>query len=416
MTEMITESKQRFEIIDIVRGIALLGVLLANTIDFSFFSALSFEEKESLPFANLHNPILFLTSTFLDGKFYSLFSILFGTGFALFLSKPNCIWLFSRRMFFLIFFGITHALLIWNGDILLLYGLLGFCLPLLTRLKDKTLLFLSIILICSPILIDSMRVMTNYAFDPGRSLLTTAIEKSIKPKAKEDGFRAYANLMKTGNYQDVVNTNSAGFYFRWAYLLETNRPLKVLGLFILGLLIGRNKLFLNLDKKTEHLKRIRNRGLGIGLPASLLIAYFDVYGQGLPHLLNTTLSLLSVIPMALAYLAIICLWCTKDKYRFMLNLFVPFGRMALTCYLMQSVAGILIYRGSGIGLALQVGPAIYIILGLLLFVLQILFCHIWLKYYEFGPFEWIWRQLTYWKRFPLRCLVRVATVKKNNGS
>jgi len=412
MKENSPAKQQRFEMLDIIRGIALLGVLLANMADFSFFSALSFQEKANLPLAELNNSLLFISSTFLDGKFYSLFSILFGVGFALFINKPNRIWLFSRRIFFLALFGIAHALLIWNGDILLLYALLGFSLPLLTRCKDKTLFILSILLICSPILLDSIRVATNYEFDPGSSLLTTALDKSVKPKGAAGGFRAYANLMKVADYQEVIKTNFAGFYFRWAYLLESNRPFKVLGLFLFGLLIGRNRLFINLEQKSQPLKRIRNLGLGIGLPASFLMAYYDVYAEGLPHLLNTTVSLLSVVPMTLAYIAIICLCISQDKYRSQLKIFAPFGKMALTCYLMQSLVGIFIFRGSGLGLALELGPALYLMIGLMIFALQLLFCHLWLKYFEFGPFEWLWRQLTYWQRLPLRRLIN-EPIKSN---
>ena len=414
MTSNLKANQQRHDILDIVRGVALLGVLLANMQDFSFFNALTTEEKSNLPLAELNNIVLFMTSTFLEGKFYSLFSILFGIGFAVFINKENALWRYRRRMFFLSIFGGAHALLLWSGDILLLYALLGLSLPLFSRLKDKTIFILSIFLICSPLIMDSIRVSSNYAFDPGETLLSTALEKSVKPIGDESGFRAYADLMKKADYSSTVHTNIAGWYFRWAYLLESNRPLKVLGLFLLGLLIGRNNLFLNLQEKTQLLIKIRNGTLFIGLPSSLLMAYLDVYAQGMPHLVNTSLYLLSVVPMALAYLAIICLCFSHDNKHAILKLFAPFGRMALTCYLIQSLAAIIIFRGSGLSFALELGPALYITIGLLVFVLQVLFCHIWLKYFQFGPFEWLWRLLTYWKYLSIYRVINESTKKQIN--
>jgi uncharacterized protein len=161
-----TTAKKRFDILDILRGIALLGVLLANMPSHSYYIFMTSSEQASLPLASFNEPLNFLAMFLLDGKFYSLFSLLFGIGFSLIVSKLGGGRIIVRRLLVLVCFGCAHALLLWGGDILLLYALLGFSLPLINRLKDKAILILAIFLLISPILLDGARLVTDGGFSP----------------------------------------------------------------------------------------------------------------------------------------------------------------------------------------------------------------------------------------------------------
>jgi len=108
------------------------------------------------------------------------------------------------------------------------------------------------------------------------------------------------------------------------------------------------------------------------------------------------------VPLCLAYTSVVCLrWITKEGNS-RLKFLAPMGRMALTNYLMQTIIGITLYYGVGFGLGGNIGPAYFIPIGLGVYALQIAYSNWWLKYFNYGPVEWIWRQLTYGKRLPMK--------------
>lgn len=404
MTETtIKTGKERFDILDIVRGIALFGVLLANMQWHSYYSFLEPAEKALLPLAQLNEPINFFGIMFLDGKFYSIFSLLFGLGFSLIIVKTGGKRIINRRLFILMLFGIAHALLIWAGDILMLYAFLGFSLPLFNRLKNRTILFLAAFLLISPILLDGARVASNGAFNPEKiffekeaNLLTNTY--GITPLTGSN----IAKWQKQGTIKDALAFNYSSLYFRWGDLISTNRLPKVLGLFLIGLLIGRNLLFTNLNERIFELKKIRNWGFLIGLPASFMYAYTKIYIPDTALVVKTAWSVFSVFPLAFAYTASICLLYVNGYFSRLFKNLSYLGKMALSVYLTQSLITLLIFNGIGLGMAGDMGFAAIYALGFALFTLQLLFCRWWLGRYAFGPCEWVWRQLTYGKRIPLK--------------
>jgi uncharacterized protein len=399
----VTSVKERFDILDIVRGIALLGVLLANMQGHSYLGYFTTAEQSILPLASLNEPLKFLAMFFLDGKFYSLFSLLFGLGFSLIVSKAGSSHIMIRRLLVLVCFGFLHALLLWGGDILLLYALLGFSLPLFNRLKDKAIFVIAIFLLISPILLDSARMASDGAFSPEKPFF----EKNEDLVINEHGITPLtdtnlAKWMKNGDITDLLAYNYTEIYWRWGYLLKSNRLPKVLGLFLLGLLIGRRKIFFNLSEHVPALRKVRNWGFLVGIPASLMYAYTKLYSEGTSLAVHSAWYVFSVFPMAFAYGASICLLYAKGSFSKLFNNFRYIGKMALTIYLMQSFIGVLVFHGLGLGLAGEMGFAAIYAFGFSLFFLQVLFCRWWLNLYAFGPCEWVWRQLTYGKRIPLK--------------
>ncbi|MBR2113491.1 MAG: DUF418 domain-containing protein, partial [Prevotella sp.] len=154
-----TTAKERYVVLDALRGLALLGIALANFPEFALWTFLSADEQSAMPTAGVDRIVRFLQYMLVDGKFYTIFSLLFGVGFALILSRHS-VSLFVRRMVILIAIGACHLMFIWSGDILLLYAIGGLLLTLCLRLRDKILLWLAACLILIPVGLDAL---TEYA-------------------------------------------------------------------------------------------------------------------------------------------------------------------------------------------------------------------------------------------------------------
>ena len=401
--------EERADILDVLRGFALLGILINNIRGFSGYAYLNNKYKESFSTSFYDKLLDLLQVVFVEGKFYSIFSLLFGIGFSIILIRTaqkglNSLKIFYRRLLVLMVFGLIHILLIWDGDILLLYALIGLCLPLFRNLTDKNLLALALILILSPILFDAIKVMIKAG--PGDWLFATAQALDKKNGVPLDDSFAFYLYNEGSGWQEFRNWMEAGFFYRYEYIMSSNRPVKVLGMFLIGFYAGRKEIYRNLEANLSLFKKLRNYGFAIGIPASAAMAYFatdnkNVYSS--PRgLIDTVFYALSVIPLALAYVGVICVLWIKAKGKSGLRYLAPAGRMALTNYLAQSIIGILIFYEMGLGLGVKIGPTLAYPIALLIFILQVGFSNFWFRHFNYGPVEFVWRQLTYGKRLRLK--------------
>jgi len=395
---------ERYVILDVLRGIALLGICLANYPEFSLYT---FQEKEvvaAMPTAEIDNIWRYFHYIFIDGKFYSLFSLLFGIGFSIIISNiekknQNVYTIFYRRLFILALIGFIHLLFLWAGDIILLYALVGFLLPLFRNLSNKKLLVISAILIFLPIAIDTFKVLTDYRYS-----LIVPVEKAIQHFSEQNGitnenFGVW--LLNGKNYSDIIKFNIPGSFIRCQEFIEANRAVKVLGLFILGLYIGRNKIYAKLGDYISILKKIRFYGFLWGLPVSCFFAWNEINGHPAGVIGSSIVYALCIVPMSFAYISTICLWYVNNKDMKIFKILAAPGRMALTNYIGQSVIGIIIFYGIGFKLALS--GLIYVeLIAAGVFVFQVLCSKIWLNYFQFGPMEWILRMGSYGKIIKLK--------------
>ena len=401
---------ERADILDVLRGFALLGVLLDNLFGFTGWGFLSQEMREALPTWSVDGPLALLERTFIHGKFYSLFSLLFGIGFSIILIRNeqkgiNPLKIFYRRLFILLLIGAVHLFFIWEGDILFLYALIGLLLPLFRKCSDKALLLWAAALILSPVLLDVIKVIFNYR--TGEFLMTIAREIDKKNGIPLDGGEASQYLYNEGSgFREWRNWMEPGFFYRYSDLIESNRIPKVLGMFLLGFYAGRKMMYLHLEDHVSLFKKLRVWGFAVGIPAAIACTYFGIFAREhmrseLALLGDTFFYAFSVVPLSLAYASVICLHWIKKKGNSKLKVLAPMGRMALTNYLMQSLLGIIIYYNMGFGLGGEIGPAIYFPIGLAVYAFQVLYSDLWFKYFNYGPFEWVWRMLTYGKRLKI---------------
>src|SRR5688572_23839301 len=399
---------ERSDILDVLRGFALLGVLLDNIFGFTGWGFLTQSMREGLPTWPADGIVGLSELTFINGKFYSLFSLLFGIGFSIILIHNeqkgiNPLRIFYRRLLILLIIGAGHLFLLWEGDILVLYALIGMLLPLFRKCSDKTLLILAALLILSPILIDCINIL--FKSKPGDYIESIAMNIDKKNGVPTDSTYSQYLFKEGSGLKEWRNWQESGYLYRYSYILDSNRIPKVLGLFLLGFYAGRKMLYANLEEYISLFKKLRLWGFVIGIPAGIACTYFEVFGKGIPDpmgLGHTFFYAISVVPLSLAYASVICLHWIKKKGNSKLKVLAPVGRMALTNYLMQTIIGITLYYGVGFGFGGNIGPAIFIPIGLAVYAFQILYSNLWFKYFNYGPMEWIWRQLTYWKKLPLR--------------
>ncbi|ULQ55485.1 DUF418 domain-containing protein [Flavihumibacter rivuli] len=401
-------SQQRADILDVLRGFALFGVLMDNLFGFTGWGFLTDTDRQSLPTWPADGALALLEFTFINGKFFSLFSLLFGIGFAIqFLGNEkkglDAHRIFYRRLFILLIIGILHLRFLWDGDILTLYAVLGFFLPLFRNWPDRKLLILSAALVLSPIIFDIFSIAFHYKNGAYFEMLAREVDKRTGLPTTD----AYAKYLYNdgAGWAEWSNWKASGYLYRIAYLLDTNRLPKVFGMFILGFYAGRKMIHLHLESYTRIFRLLRKWGLIIGIPAAFCCTYFEIFQPHIPNpvgLAHTVFFALSVVPLCLAYTSIVCLHWIKHKDTSILRFLAPMGRMALTNYLMQTVLGISIFYGVGLGLGGNIGPSLYLPIGLLIYLFQVIFSNWWFSRFNFGPMEWIWRQLTYGKKIPLR--------------
>lgn len=401
-------STDRADILDVLRGFALLGVLLDNIFGFTGWGFFTQPMRESLPTWPADGIIGLLEQVFINGKFYSLFSLLFGIGFSIILIRNeqkgiNPLKIFYRRLFILLLIGAAHLFLLWEGDILFLYALIGMILPLFRKFSDKALLITAAGLILSPIILDCIYILCHAKPGDGIERLAMSIDKK-NGVPTDSTYATY--LYKPGSgFNEWRNWQASGWAYRYSYILDSNRIPKVLGMFLLGFYAGRKMMYAHLENYTALFKKLRLWGLVIGIPSAIACTYFEFFQKHIPDpvgLGHTFFYATSVVPLSLAYASSICLRWNKTNGNSKLKFLAPMGRMALTNYLMQTIIGITLYYGIGLGFGGNIGPAVFIPIGLGVYVLQIIYSNLWFRYFNYGPIEWIWRQMTYWKKLPLR--------------
>lgn len=396
------KSTERFIILDALRGFALLGIAMANFPEFSLYTFMSAEDAAALPFSATDKWTHYLLYLFIDGKFYTIFSLLFGIGFSIILKNVtrrggNAMSVFYRRMIILASIGLLHLLFIWSGDILLLYALLGMILPFFRKLSDRSLLILAAMLLFIPVIIDFLCETTH------TNLSTTVVQMQQMYCARfgitNENFAYW--LRDASSYKEVFQFLIQGAWVRMQEFIDGNRYFKVMGLFIIGFYIGRQHLYAYLGEKKDWLKKVFVRGAFIGLPVSILYAYSALNSHPWGHSIHSLFYFFGVYPMAFAYMAGISILWLKFPHLSVFRWLASPGRMALSNYIGQSVMGILIFYGIGLGLGAGIGLTLVVILAACIWFMQAIFSRIWLHYCQFGLLEWIWRMLTYGKTFRL---------------
>lgn len=403
---------ERIDLIDVVRGFALFGVLLANLVWATTDVVLSDARLAGLPTEPLDRLVKPLIVFLVDHKFYTLFSFLFGLGFSVQLSRaeqrgyslgPT----YVRRVVILAAIGLAHILLLWYGDILLMYSIGGLGLLAVRRWNGRALVILALTL--------ALFARAAFAAYPLVAGDAAAVEQSDDGEAaKERRLAVFDGL----SYRDIARENVRYFYGNIVVKAFALFAIpQIFARFLLGLYVGRQGWPVRAADLRPYLRR--------ALPWTLTLG---VFGNGVflamerlehTHVIgpdsywtpvSAPLVEAGILAMSFSYLAaIVLLFYGNDRWKNRLSRLAPVGRMALTNYLSHSALYLLVFSGIGLGLYGQVGPALCVVFSVLIFAAQMRFSRWWLARYRFGPAEWVWRTLTYGELQPMKA-PRIHTV------
>ena len=393
---------ERIDVIDVLRGIAVCGILIGNMQWNSGYGFMPPAMAESWP---LYDKVTqYLVHVFVEGKFYSIFSLLFGFGFALQIDRATQrgdtnASVFKRRLFWLLVIGVIHAS-IWAGDILSVYAVIGFILLLFRRKSDQSLLKWALWLMIVPVIYFAVLLVLFLAFAPPET--ATVVEK-----AQAEMFQSAMNVVPAGGFFQITREYNVGMVIgRWAGLLLQMRLPKILAMFLLGFYAYRKGYFQRPDEHRETIRKLMIYGLSLGFICNPLFAWFAHSEADFPPSFSGMVGIImygiGVPAMAIGIAALIVTLWQAEAWRGVLAVFAPVGRMALTNYLMQTAISLFIFYGWGLGYYGKVGALNATLLAFAIFAAQIVLSTLWLKYFAYGPVEWIWRQLTYKRRLTIR--------------
>lgn len=390
-------ARERITLLDALRGFALAGVLLANLRDFSLYGLLDEPARAALAGARFDAWADTALDVFIGGKAMTLFALLFGVGFALQLQRAGndarARARFARRMLVLLGIGLLHAWLLWWGDILRYYALLGLLLIPCARWSSRRLVLWGLfVTLLATSLVQPLMVGWSGRFGDGDAIRTAALA----------AFRhgGWAEMLRANIQYDLYLHATA-----WSLVFFT------LGRLLLGAGLGLGGWLQAPARHRAQWLRLLWTCLPAGLALTLCFALQDrdllgrwTYGlDPLPaRMVSRFLRNAAYLLTALGYLSGFVLAWLHPRGQRALAWLAPMGRMALTHYIGQTVAGIALFYGVGLGIGPRHGMAAVLVAFVMIFAAQAWLGRWWLARFRFGPLEWVWRSLTYGSRQPLR--------------
>lgn len=387
------DTPERIHAVDTIRGFALLGVLLAN-INSSLpqpLMSIRYGYSDELV-ANVVLKWVFLV--FIDSNFYTMFSLLFGAGFIIFLDRArlrgvSARILFLRRIGVLFLIGMAHGFLIWYGDILATYAVLGILLLAFADVPARRLWKWGVAIYLLPIVLGWIKFFLS---DPAPAVMSEAARESRMATAE-----AAMLIYTSGSWWEVAQQRFGDLKIMWRYVIPIYYAVPAFGMFLIGAAIARSGMLTSLDANRALFRRVS----WLGLPIGLLLSAYSHAAHDNGWIMPTTSGRLGDIALCLAYVATIVLFLQHARMTRWVRPLAPVGRMALTNYLLQSLVFTWVFCGYGFGLGDSFGRLGNTSMALTFFALQMWFSRWWLARYRFGVMEWLWRTMTYGRIQPL---------------
>lgn len=400
------QSTNRIITVDALRGFALLGILFAHFI--FWYSGAGLPNELYGKFSDVGSQVAgAFNGIFIFGKFFTFFSFLFGLSFflqmqSLQLKQENFVLRYAWRLTILGIIGLIHHAL-WRGDILSIYVPLGFILLFAHRLSNKWLLIIALLLSFNvpARIIELIQLFTN---------ASKPLNLNAPPEGIEEAKRYY-DVMKNGSFSALIIDNWKSLISKFAFQFSSGRIYITLGFFMLGAYAGRMKWFETLDASKPIIKRICKISgfttLGvIIIPIALLIINNAMKlgwenNRSMAMLFNFLVDAANTL-MTIFYLSGVTMLMYRNLWQKIFHPLAPVGKMALTIYLSQTIFGLLLFYHIGFGLSEKTSPAVNMLLAIPVFAIQVIGCKLWLKFFNYGPVEWLWRSLTFGKWYPLK--------------
>ncbi len=418
--------KGRINSVDILRGVAVLGILTINIVGLGLPDPAYFDPSGYGGSTGWNLRAFFMNSVLFEGAMRGIFSMLFGAGVILFLqTKEEAgaglelaeVW--YRRIIWLILFGVIHAyLLVWPGDILFSYGMIGLLLFPFRKVRPGRLILTAAAILMVGMIVSigdartAKRQQQHYfealeMFNKGENVPHSVlmdyygwIERYAVMKPTEERLENRIQNMKDGYFSAVKEMARDSYFFESEYHYRHNY-FDILSMMLLGMALLKLRIF-HAERSYRFYGLLMLMGYGIGISVNWwettsyiksefdLITYYDLlrsYDLGR-------------VPTMLGHVGLIMLFCKSGIFKWLQHSLSSVGRMALSNYLLQTIIANIIFIGFSQYGRLERHELYFIVLAIWAF--QVIGSTIWLKYFSFGPFEWLWRSLTYRKVQPIR--------------
>lgn len=371
--------------VDALRGFALLGIFVVNITFMASAYPGNLVDDPNFP-ALIDGVARFLVAALFSMKFYLLFSFLFGYSFVLQMDAARragaaFVPRMLRRSMGLFIIGAGHIVLLYSGDVLTTYAVICLVLLAMHRVRDRTALLTSGII---------------YAFVTISLIVSAAfLDRSMfMPSHDEALAKAVAQTQAMlGGPAEIIGHHVAGVDLLIIQAASLQGP-TALAMFLLGMIAARRKLFSGLGQRQALLRRFQMIGFAVGLPGGLLYAWLG----GDTSTWATAISVVTAPFLSAAYVATLIRIIHASRTAWVRAVLAPVGRIALTNYLAQSMAGLILFTGIGLGLAGRVSPTWLVMLAIVFFVAQAAVSAWWLRRHIYGPAEYVLRCLTNWSR------------------
>jgi uncharacterized protein len=396
-----TSSSQRIAIVDVLRAFALFGIII-NHSAMGFLAGPAPDPQFNI-FSGLDTTVKDLATILTFGKFFAIFSFLFGLSFAIQLENATrkgaaFSGRFTWRLLILLAIAFVHNMF-FSGDILMIYAILGFLLIPFRMLKNRALLIVALILVLNiPGLV--LGILQVSAPPP------TSEQQQARAESGQQ-FAEFAqrqfDIKQSGTLSEVINLNvTESTTSKLTFQILTGRLWITFGLFLLGLYAGRLNLFRESEANRNVFRRLLAWAGGAALITSVIaiIRPMTFRVQSMTDVFANFSFSIQQVSLAAFFVATLTLLFWKQSSRGLLPALAPMGKMGLTTYLMQSVFGLTLFYGVGFGQLGKLGVASCVGAAILFFVAQIFMARWWMSYFNLGPVEWLWRSLTYFKVQP----------------
>jgi uncharacterized protein len=384
---------ERIDVLDVLRGAALLGILIANMRGFT--GPLAAYIDHSLMWTDpVSRSAQAFVDLFISGKFLTMFAFMFGIGFAIQMDRAQARGIESsrfyvRRLAALLLFGAVHSVFIWWGDILLPYAVMGFALLLFRSRSQSSVLWWSVALYAYPTYVAALMLAMQLA----------GLPMPTPPATSPEELQRIIAVYADGAYATIVGQNVAEFGFN-LFGIVFFYP-RVLGVFLFGLWVWRTGIIRDLSSGTALLRRCQIHGLWVGLVCNAAtVAVMEIYhpnplATSVPGFIANLTGSIGVPAGSLFYASTLALLWHSPAWKRRLAPLAAVGRTALSNYLLQSVVCTTLFYSWGGGLYGTVSPSAGLAITLPIYAAQVALTMLYMTRVRIGPMEWLWRRLTY---------------------
>lgn len=398
-----TQLSERIISLDVLRGFAILGILVMNIQSFSMIGAAYLNPMAYGDLSGINKWVWMVSHVFADMKFMSIFSLLFGAGILLFTERLKSRGIKSlsihyRRTFWLLLIGLMHAYLLWSGDILVAYAISSLWVVLLRKKKPGTLLIVGLV-VCSVgiILYLFSGFSIPYMPEEGREELLKGWLPGLEHINKElETFRGGWVQQMGMRVETTIMLETTVFLLQFAW--------RAGGLMLVGMALYKWGILSAERSKAFYLKM----ALYTLIPGFIIVIYgmktnFDAgFSMEYSFFIGSQFNYVGSLLISLGYVALIMLCVKLEWLQVLKRSLAAVGQMALTNYLTQTLICTTLFYGHGFGWFGKLERIEQVLVVLVIWILQMVWSPIWMKHFRYGPFEWLWRSLTYWQIQPIK--------------